>query len=60
MKAKNKDTLLCILLLILAVVMIIAGGAWERGYVWPAAEILLIPVGILWIIERRKSYDCKK
>jgi hypothetical protein len=57
MKAKNKDTLLCILILLIATLMIVFGGAYERGYFWPAAETMLIPLGILWIVERRKMYE---
>lgn len=50
-----------IALLALIVALIIVGGACERGYVWPASEMLVIPVGILLIVETwRTTYGIKK
>ncbi len=55
MAKRNKDTLLQIALLAVLTVLIIVGGIHERGYYWPASEILLLPLGIGWIAFRRKE-----
>lgn len=55
MTKRNKDTLLQIALLAALTALIIVGGINERGYYWPASEILLIPLGIGWIAFRRKE-----
>lgn len=55
MTKRNKETLLQIVLLTVLTALIIAGGAHERGYYAPASEILLIPLGIGWIIAKRKD-----
>lgn len=55
MTKRNKDTLWQIALLAVLTVLIIIGGIHERGYYWPASEILLIPLGIGWIIYKRKD-----
>ena len=52
---RNKDTLWRIALLMVAVALIIICGIHERGYYWPASEILLIPLGVGWIIAKRKD-----
>ena len=48
-------TLIRILILAAAVALVIVGGYLERGYYWPAAEILLIPLGIGWIVYKREE-----
>lgn len=55
MKKQTKAMLWRIVLLMVAVALIIIGGIHERGYYWPASEILLIPLGIGWIIAKRKD-----
>lgn len=55
MKKRTKRMLLRIAALIVATALVIAGGYFERGYYWPAAEILLIPLGIGWIVYKRKE-----
>ena len=55
MTKRTKATLWRIALLMVAVALIIVGGIHERGYYWPASEILLIPLGIGWIAFRRKE-----
>lgn len=55
MTKRNKETLLQIVLLTVLTALIIVGGIHERGYYWPASEILLIPLGIGWIIAKRKD-----
>ena len=55
MKKQTKATLWRIALLMVAVALIIICGIHERGYYWPASEILLIPLGIGWIAFRRKE-----
>lgn len=52
---RNKDTLWQIALLAVVTALIIIGGIHERGYYWPASEILLIPLGVGWIIAKRKD-----
>lgn len=47
--------LLRIAALAAATALVIVGGYLERGYYWPAAEILLIPLGIGWIIYKRQE-----
>ena len=55
MTKQNRDTLLQIALLAVVTVLVIVGGIHERGYYWPASEILLLPLGIGWIIAKRKD-----
>lgn len=55
MTKRNKETLLQIVLLTVLTALIIICGIHERGYYWPASEILLIPLGIGWIIAKRKD-----
>ena len=55
MKKRTKMMLMRIAALAAAVAMVIVGGYFERGYYWPAAEILLIPLGIGWIVYKRKE-----
>lgn len=50
-----KNMLLRIAALAAATALVIVGGYLERGYYWPAAEILLIPLGIGWIAYKRKE-----
>lgn len=52
---RAKNMLLRIAALIVVTAMVIVGGYFERGYYWPAAEILLIPLGIGWIVYKRKE-----
>ena len=52
---RTKNMLIRIAALIVAVALVIVGGYFERGYYWPAAEILLIPLGIGWIAYKRKE-----
>ena len=54
-KKQLLDMLLRIAALAAAVALVIIGGYYERGYYWPAAEILLIPLGIGWIAYKRKE-----
>lgn len=55
MTKRNKDTLLQIALLAVLTIFIVIGGIHERGYYAPASEILLIPLGIGWIVAKRKD-----
>ena len=55
MTKQNKDTLWQIALLAALTALIVIGGIHERGYYWPASEILLISLGIEWIIAKRKD-----
>jgi hypothetical protein len=55
MKKRTKRMLMRIAALIVAVALVIVGGYFERGYYWPAAEILLIPLGIGWIAYKQKE-----
>ena len=55
MTKRTKATLWRIALLMVAVALIIICGIHERGYYWPASEILLIPLGVGWIIAKRKD-----
>ena len=50
MKKRTKRMLLRIAALIVATALVVVGGYYERGYYWPASEILLIPLGIGWIV----------
>jgi hypothetical protein len=52
---RTKNMLLRIAALIVATALVIVGGYFERGYYWPAAEILLIPLGIGWIVYKQKE-----
>lgn len=52
---KRKNMLLRIAALIVAVALVMVGGYYERGYFAPAAEILLIPLGIGWIVYKQKE-----
>lgn len=54
---KNKETVGWMLILAFVTVLIIIGGINERGYYWPAGELVLIPVALLGIAERRKTYE---
>ena len=56
MSAKNKDTIGCIILASIIVAAVIVGGIYERGYYWPASEIVLIPVLAIFIGLRRESW----
>ena len=47
--------LLRIAALIVVTALLIVGGYLERGYYWPASEILLIPLGIGWIAYKQKE-----
>ena len=53
---KNKDTIKYMALTLLIVAVIIVGGARERGYFWPASELMILPLAVIFIIEKRKSY----
>lgn len=59
MSKKNKDTIGCLIISIVVVSLIIICGINERGYYWPAAEILTIPTAIFIIIERRSKWFTK-
>lgn len=52
---RAKNMLLRIAALIVATALVVVGGYLERGYYWPAAEILLIPLGIGWIAYKQKE-----
>lgn len=52
---RAKNMLIRIAALIVATALVIVGGYLERGYYWPAAEILLIPLGIGWIVYKQKE-----
>lgn len=52
---RTKNMLFRIAALAAAVALVIVGGYFERGYFWPASEILLIPLGIGWIAYKRKE-----
>ena len=52
---RTKNMLIRIAALIVATALVIVGGYLERGYFWPASEILLIPLGIGWIIYKRQE-----
>jgi len=44
MKKETKQILWLTAVTIGAVALIVAGGIWERGYYWPAAEVFVGPV----------------
>ena len=52
---RTKNMLLRIAALAAAVALVIVGGYLERGYFAPAAETILIPLGIGWIIYKRQG-----
>lgn len=54
---KNKETMWLLGLLLVVATLVAIGGYIERGYFYPASELLIIPVGLLGICERRKKYD---
>ena len=57
MKKKTKHMLLRIAVLAAVTALVIVGGYLERGYFVPAAETILIPLGIGWIIYERREEE---
>jgi hypothetical protein len=59
MKKQTKEILWLTAVTIGAVALIVAGGIWERGYYWPAAEVFVGPgiiIGyITWRMDRKEE-----
>ncbi|MGI6721091.1 MAG: hypothetical protein ACOX4I_00820 [Anaerovoracaceae bacterium] len=55
MKKRIKTNIFRVLLLTAVIALVIVGGIYERGYYWPASEVLLIPLGVGWIVCARKE-----
>ena len=55
-RAKNRQTIIDLIWLMIIIGLIIAGGRFQRGYWAPGPELALIIPGIFIIIERRAKW----